>query len=286
MPFLRERQVVRLKHLEGAAVDLLEAVASYGKSPSPTTALLLEYLGTQPTAKKSPTRSPSRSDLALEALFGSVPAQDCRPRSVASYAGERLAAAGFKTDRGALEALEEWAARDVAKVASALDLLLLYRTDEKVIHEEDVAALLGAGGSPARWQLSDAFVDRDGRRFRHLLADVEQDPEVQRDGSGTAIMFVGMVAKKVRSLLIARGMTDAGEGRDAVAKALAAEPLKVTPKAAEKVSNALPRWSEARIRYAMGTLFRLDLALKGGAEPAPAWTLVERYLSPLLGHRE
>lgn len=279
LPFLKERQVIRLAHLEGASLELMEAVAAYGKNPSPTTALLVEYLGGPPKPKKAPTRT----DLALEGLFGSVPAKECKPKSISGYVGERLATAGFKMGRGAAEAIEEWAARDVARVAAALDLLILYRADERVIQEEDVAALLGAGGSPTRWQLSDAFLVRDARRFRHLLAEVERDPEVQREPSGTAIAFVGMVAKQVRALLVARGVTDAGEGREAVAKALAAEPLKMASFAAGKVIEALPRWSEEHIRKALATLFRLDLALKGGAEPAPGWTLVERYLSPLTG---
>jgi DNA polymerase III delta subunit len=280
MPFLKERQVVRLKHLEGATVDLLEAVATYGKNPSPTTALLVEFLGSRPKAGK---KAPTRQEQALESLFGAVPALECRPPSVKAYAERRLREAGLAPEPGALDALEEWAVKDVAKVASALDLLLLYRAGETVLQEEDVATLLGAGGTPQRWALSDAFVSRDAHRFRTLLPEVERDPEVQREGPGTAIAFVGMVAKQVRALLVARGITDSGEGREAVVKALAGEPLKMLPYPSDKVLNALPRWSEERIRQALGTLFRLDLALKGGAEPAPAWTLVERYLSPLLG---
>ena len=67
-----------------------------------------------------------------------------------------------------------------------------------------------------------------------------------------------------------------------MARALSGEPLKLHSFVAGKVINALPRWSEESIRQALETLFRLDLALKGGGEAGDPWTLVERRLAGLL----
>lgn len=280
LPFLKERQVVRLSHLEDGGVDLLEAVASYAKNPCPSTALLLEYIGSPP--KGEGKRAARGGAAALETIFASVPVLTCRPTSVRSYVEKRLRDAGIAPSPGTVEAVEEWSGKDFAKVASAMDLLLLYRAGEKTLKEGDVAALLGAGGSPPRWDLQDAFVSREPGRFRSLLAEVERDPEVERDASGTALAFVGMLAKQVRALLIARGLNDAGEGREAVTRALGGDPLRLHSFVAGKILSALPRWNEAKIRQAIEALYRLDLALKGAAEPGPAWTLVEKYIAKVL----
>lgn len=286
LPFLKERQVVRLTHLEGASKDLLEAVAAYCAHPCPTTALLMEYQGSPSTEKRGKKGADEEGSgpSAIRSIFDAVPHQTCQPQSLRGYATQRLRDAGFRADPGALEAIEEWAAKDVSRVGTALDLLLLYRAGEGVLREEDVAALLGAGGSPTRWQLSDAFVARDGRRFRTLLRQLECDPEVLSEGAGGAIAFAGMIAKQVRALLIARGAIDSGMGRQEAVALLGRDPLKMKDFAAGKVLDALSKWSEGEIRGALGTLFRLDLALKGGAEPGPPWTLVERYLAPAASH--
>ena len=283
LPFLKERQVVRIPHLEGASKELLEAVAGYCERPSPTTALLLEYLGSAPSPDKKASKSATPSAPGpLERIFASVPHRACQPKYVKEYATQRLSDAGFRAGPGMLDALDEWAVKDVARAAAALDLLLLYRAGEGILREEDVAALLGAGGPPARYLLTDAFVARDGKRFRDLLRQVEADPEVQGDPAGTAIGFLGMVAKQVRALLVACGSREAGQSRQETFALLARDPFRMKDFAAGKVFDALPHWPEAEIRGTLGTLFRLDLALKGGAEPAPPWTLVERYLTRAL----
>lgn len=283
LPFLKERQVLRLTHLEGASKDLLDAVAAYCANPCPTTALLLEYQGSPPSADKRGRRGTGEEASgppAILVLFAAVPHRGCQPPAVRGYVTQRLREAGFRANPGALDAIEEWAARDVSRAAAALDLLLLYRAGEGILCEEDVAALLGAGGSPTRWQLSDAFMARDGRKFRLLLRQVESDPEIQREGSGGAIAFAGMIAKQVRALLISRGAIDSGASSQEAVALLGRDPLKMKDYAAAKVLGALPKWPEAEIRGVLETLFRLDLALKGGAEPGPPWTLVERYLAP------
>jgi DNA polymerase III delta subunit len=280
LPFLKERQVVRITHLEEASPDLVEEVASYLQNPSPTTALLLEYLGSPP--KTGAKKGPSRAESSWARLFASVPAEGCQPTSARAYAAKRLRDEGFQAEPAVFEALDEWSCREVAKVASALDLLLLYRAEERALKEGDVAALLGAGGSPPRRDLQDAFVARDARKFSALLVEVERDPEVLKDGQGTALAFLGMLAKQVRALLVARGVTDSGQGREAAAQALAGDPLKLHSFVAGKILNALPKWPEGEIREALGALYRLDLAIKG-MESGPPWSMVERHVATILG---
>ncbi len=263
LPMWSERQVVRLRQAESASDDLIKALGRYLDNPATSTALLVEVVGDL-SDKKVPAR--------WKALMDKVPTRSCTPRGGREYVAKRLRAEGFSIAPAAATALEEWSCGDVGRLVSALDLLCLYRNEEKRLEAEDVEALLGAGGTPQQWDLQDAFLKGEVRPFLDLLQRIAQDPD------SVPLLFVGMLAKQLRSLLLMHGLEARGaERRDIPFRSLGFN----HPYPAQKLLGVASKWPEARVRKTLGALFELDLALKG--DPGPPWAIVERHLLRVMG---
>jgi DNA polymerase III delta subunit len=200
-----------------------------------------------------------------------VQVRPCAPRGAREYISKRLRAEGFAMAPEASAALEEWACGDLGRLVSALDLLCLYRQEEKRISAQDLDALLGTGGTPKEWDLQDAFLAGRKKAFLELLEKVGQDPD------SVPLMFVGMVAKQLRSLLLLHGHQAGGISRkDILPKQLGFN----HPFPAQKLLAVADKWPEARVRGALGGLFELDLAIK--RDPGPPWDLVGRHLLTMM----
>ena len=274
LPLMCPRQVLRLTHLEAASKELMEAVTDYLNNPSETTALLMEYEGSPPKT--------ARGKKPVFEIFEAVSNRLCKPPSAGSYIQKTCRQEGFTIQPQALDTLLEWSGKEVGRIATALDLLFLYRAEEKTIREEDLFSLLGSGGSPQRWDLQDAFLNRDERRFIQLAAAVTMDPEVEKDPSGTALAFLAMVARQLRALLVLFGLREAGM----VDREITPKQLDLSPYPAQKLKAAAGRWNEQDVRRAIGVLFSLDLAIKGWEGPLEPWTLLETRLLELIRNND
>lgn len=260
LPMWSERQVVRLRQAEESAEDLVQSLARYLGNPAPSTALLIEYTGDLDPKKK---HCPALWKPILEKLA----VKSCEPRGGKEYIARRLRTEGLTIAPAAAEALDEWARGELGRLVSALDLLCLYKLGAKRIEEEDLDALLGTGGTPKEWDLQDAFLKGDKREFLALSAKISADPDC------APLMFVGMLAKQLRSLLLLHGHEARGAARqDITPKELGFG----HPFPAQKLVAVAGKWPEARVRKALGVLFELDLDLKG--HPGNDWTLVESHL--------
>ena len=177
----------------------------------------------------------------------------------------------------AATAMDEWACGDLGRLVSALDLLCLYRQDEKRISVEDLDALLGTGGTPKEWDLQDAFLAGHKKTFLDLLEKIAQDTD------SVPLMFVGMVSKQLRSLLLLHGHEARGISRkDIPPKHMGFN----HPFPAQKLIAVAGKWPELRVRRALGAMFDLDLALKsdpGKKDPGPQWAIVARHLLEVMG---
>lgn len=265
LPMWSERQVVRLRQTEAASDELLRALARYLDNPAPSTALLVEFTGDLSSNKKKDIPAKWKS------LVERMSVRSCQPGSGREYIVKRLRAEGFAMAPEASAALEEWACGDLGRLVSALDLLCLYRQEEKRISAQDLDALLGTGGTPKEWDLQDAFLAGRKKAFLELLEKVGQDPD------SVPLMFVGMVSKQLRSLLLLHGHEAGGISRkDILPKQLGFN----HPFPAQKLLAVADKWPESRVRMALGALFELDLALK--RDPGPHWTLVERHLLTMM----
>jgi DNA polymerase III subunit delta len=262
LPMWSERQVVRLRQAESAAEDLVQALTRYLERPAPSAALLVEYTG-----DLAPKPAPAR----WKAVMSLVESVSCAPRSAKEYLSRRLRAEGFTIEPAAADALEEWACGELGRLVSALDLLCLFKLEEKRITSDDLDSLLGTGGTPREWDLQDAFLRGDRRTFLDLLQRIEGDPD------SVPLVFVGMLSKQVRSLLLMHGY----EARGLARREIPPKDLGFNhPFPAQKLLAVAGKWPERRVRAALGALFELDLALKG--DPGPPWSTVERHLLKLM----
>jgi DNA polymerase III delta subunit len=262
LPLWSSRRAVVLRHAQEASDSLLNELSKYLDRPSPTTALLVEYQGDLGD-RKLPA--------AWKEVSGKVPTRDCSPRNLRGFVQHRLRREDFTISPVALEGLMEWAAGDPSLLASALDLLILYKFQEKRILPEDLAGLLGAGGTPSLWDLQDAFLRGDKGAFAALCEGV------RRDADAAPLLFVGMLAKQLRALLLLFAHEARGKRRSEVTfKEVGlggAFPLK-------KLLDVSGRWDEGRARRALGALCDADLALKG--EKGAPWDILQRALTKLM----
>ncbi len=256
LPMWQDLQAVRLRQAEQASSDLLQAVAAYLESPSDKTALLVEYAGDL-----------GRPAAAWKKILGTIDSRPCMPRSARDLIRQRAGEAGFTVRPDAASALEDWASGDFARLASALDLLFLYRAGEGSVEAEDLEALLGAGGTPRQWDVQDAFLKRDRKNFVRLVH------AIQRDGDAVPLAVVGMLARQFRALLMFHSQ-----------RARGVRPQEITARMlglnydwqARKLGESAARWPERSVRETLGRLYDLDLALKG--DPGEPWAIFERHL--------
>lgn len=256
LPMWRDVQAVRLRHADQSTPEMVQAIAAYLDSPSEKTALLIEYVGNL-----------GRPSAAWKTIVGKIASRGFTPRSGRDLVRDRVRGAGFSIDPDAVSALEDWASGDFGKLASALDLLMVYKAEEGTIAAEDLERLLGAGGTPKQWDVQDAFLKRDAKTLIRLVRDV------QRDGDAVPLAVLGMLAKQLRALLLfhshlARGVSS---------RAITAKMLGLNHDwQARKLGSTAAKWPESRVRETLGRLYALDLALKGA--PGEPWAIFERHL--------
>jgi DNA polymerase III delta subunit len=256
LPMWRDVQVVRLRHADQSSPEMVQAIAAYLDSPSEKTALLIEFVGNL-----------GRPSAAWKNILGRIKSRGCTPRSARDLIREKADGAGFTIKPEAVSALEDWASGDFGKLASAIDLLFVYKAEEGVIAAEDLERLLGAGGAPRQWDVQDAFLKKDKRTFVHLVH------LIQRDGDAVPLAVLGMMAKQFRALLLfyshrARGVPVQG---------ITAKMLGLNYDwQARKLKDTAGRWPESRVRETIGRFYDLDLALKGA--PGEPWAILERHL--------
>jgi DNA polymerase III delta subunit len=262
LPMWSDVQAVRLRQAELASEELLGALGRYLDKPSPSTALLVEYTG---------DLSEKRAPAAWRALLAKIESRSFTPRSPRDFIQKRLKEEGLTMGAQARAALEEWALGDVGRLASALDLLAIYKHGERTVEEEDLEALLGAGGTPKQWDLQDAFMRGDAGKVVTLLRGLSRDPDA------APLAVVGMLAKQMRALLLLHGHVARGRKR----REIGFRDLGLQhPYPAQKLVDASDGWPEARTRAAIGGLYAVDLALKG--QPGEPWDTLERGLLAIL----
>ncbi len=269
IPMFRAVQPVRVRHAEAVGLETLQALADYLNAPSPSAALLLEVAAD--LGRMDRKGDAGLKDLGNPAiwrdLLASVTVKSCQPANVRAYARDRARSEGMRLTDDALEALEEWSRDELALVVRALDLLFLYKWEERVVEAADLQALLGFGGTPSQWETVDAWVKGDAKALVHGLAGLIRDPDA------VPLMFLGIAAKQMRGLLYLQAI-----------RAKGGNPRKVPPKElgysfpsrVEKLADVLDKWPEARIRQVLNRLFELDLALKGA--PGDSWGHIQRVL--------
>jgi len=269
VPLFRSVQPVRVRNAQAVGGETLQVLADYLKNPSPSAALLLEVaadLGKKDRQGNLDLRHLKNTGLWKD-LLAAAAVKSCQPPNLRAYARDRVKSEGMRITDEALEALDEWAHGELALVVRALDLLLLYKREERVVEAADLQALLGSGGTPHHWEVLDAWLAGDAKAFVRRLDGLRRDPDAEPLG------LLGMAAKQMRGLLYLQAIrAEGGNPRSVPHKELGY----VHTVQVQKLAGALDKWPEARIRQVLNRLFELDLALKGA--PGDPWGHVQRVL--------
>src|SRR5690348_18462558 len=103
-------------------------------------------------------------------------------------AGERQAAAvalaraigkehGVEFEKGAAEDLAEFVAADLMRLKTEIDKLATYVSGKKLIHREDVSALVVSEKTTTVWELADMLASRQGKKALEFLNRLLRDGE-------------------------------------------------------------------------------------------------------------
>jgi len=234
-----------------------------GSNLGDRSALLVEYEGT--LDYKAPA--------AWKELQGRMECRRCAPGSVEEVIVNIAAKHDLAVTPEGVSAIREWSGGDLSMVASAMDLLTLYKAGEEEIEAGDAAKLLGAGGTPQVWDLLAALMKGKRKAIGSLLHAIEED------GSAEPLSIAGLLAWQVRQLLLVLGCRAAGIA-DA---AMVGENKYAEIKSRGQLSKArgyLSLWKENDLRRALSIIYDLDLSLKG--DPSEPWALLENTLYRLL----
>jgi DNA polymerase-3 subunit delta len=161
-PFLTDSRVVVIRNFDEAAVEDVAPLVAYLADPSPTTDLVLEYVG---------ERVPKSVLDAVKAAGGIVTDIGARTaKDRRDWLDERLAAAPVRLDAGACAAVAEWLGEDLGRLTSLFETLEAMHGTGARLGADDVEPFLGAAGSVPPWDLTDALDRSDTRASLEMLA--------------------------------------------------------------------------------------------------------------------
>jgi DNA polymerase III subunit delta len=131
-------------------------------------------------------------------------AQATREAETAEFVGERFRLAGVRADRAAVTALLALLPSDSGILSSEVRKLTTYVGERKHVTVEDVAAIITRSRETVVFELTDRLGQRDVAGALAALRDL-----IHQGQSGIGIVM--LVAARLRLLLVARALLDAGE---------------------------------------------------------------------------
>lgn len=247
LPMMAERRLVELSDPEvigkgrAAAKDDLEALAAYLAAPNPTTVLVVSSAGIDGRSRLVTAAKKTGVVFKSEALRRDADAVDW----VVDLAGRR----GVRLARPVAAQLVELVGTGQSELQAALERASLHAGADRPVTVADLDAVVSRTREAVIFELTDAVGMGDGRAALRILAHMFHE----RAGSevGQANAALSMLVRQVRLVFTAKMNGVAATG--------------VPPFVARKLETQARRWSEPRLRAALGGLARLDRDLKGGS---------------------
>ncbi len=148
-PFLTERRVVVVRHLDQFSADDVRAISTYLADPLDTTELVLATSGAPPKHLLD----------AMKKVGGSVHDTDAptKAKDRRLWFDEQLAAHDVRLDPRAASLVLEQLGEDVGRLVSVLATLEATFGAGRKLSAEDVEPFLGEAGSVPPWDLTDAM---------------------------------------------------------------------------------------------------------------------------------
>lgn len=241
--------------------DPFERLLEYGKSPSPSSVLILAGAGID---KRRKLYTAARADNWLVA---------CEPLGRAElpvFVEREAKRLGARLAPGVSDLVSELAGPELAPVADAVERLSLYAGTE-VITEDMVAECVVRLRTATVWELIGAVSRRDVGAALTALHDVFDPSE--------SVRLVGLLAWSARQLIRFEAALRAGANPNEAAQQAGAPPFK-----ARELSQQVKNASRETLEGWLQTLVGVDRALKGGSK-LPAKAILERAIVELCATR-
>lgn len=250
MPFASEKRLVIVNGAEKLKKADSEALVSYLSAPSETTVLLI-------IAEK--LAKTTRLYKAVSALGGSAVIDCSRPkkRDLAAHVRNMAPAHGITLTDGAAAALVDLLGEDTVRIDNELQKLSLSGSGKAAISEEEVRRAVMREAEAKPWDLTDALAARDLRRALSVR---------RRMPSATPYSLLGMCVSRIRELICAKAVMEAGGS-----KAQIASELKVPDWKVRDIEANARRYRACELRAALASALICDRDMKSDADPDAAF---------------
>jgi DNA polymerase-3 subunit delta len=204
LPFMSERRLVIVRHVERMPASGQTIVAEYAEDPSPLTVLVLVatkidkrtrlYKAVDKTGKVSEFVAPKRTEYP-------------------AHVAELFAARGMTVSWDAAAALVDAVGTDLAHLSSEVDKIVAYVGQDGVLGAEQIAEVVARTAPVSPFALMDAIGARE-------LEAALRTGRILRDQGESPHRLLAMGVRHVRNMIAVSARTERGEDRRAVGGAL------------------------------------------------------------------
>jgi DNA polymerase-3 subunit delta len=245
-PFLADRRVVIVRDAGRFSTEEVTPLLKYLEDPLATTVLVL--------AGGGGTVAPRLAAAAKR--DGRVITTRIAPRETHDWLRSRMRAARVRLDSDAEALIEAHLGQDINRLGAVLEILAAAYGDGAQLTAVDVEPYLGAAGSVAPWDLTDAI---DAGRTEVALGSLHR---LLEGGERHPLVVLAILHRHVQSLLRIDNPAIRGEGDAAEAMGIG-KGRSTYP--AKKALGSARRWGSARIGEAIGLVADAELDLKGAS---------------------
>lgn len=245
--FLADRRVVVVRDIGRFATEELTPILDYLEDPFDSTALVLAAGGGRLAPKL----------VAAVKAMGHVTGTAVSGREARGWVRDRIKASKVRLDHHAEALVEAHLGEDVSRLGSLLEVLASAYGEGARLGAGEVEPYLGAAGSVAPWDFTDAI---DSGRTEVALELLHRLMEA---GERHPLVVLTVLARHVQAMLRVDGDHITTEGQAAEAMGMA-KGRSTFP--AKKALASARRTGPAGVAEAVGLVADAEVALKGGTE--------------------
>jgi DNA polymerase-3 subunit delta len=246
-PFLADRRVVVVRDVGARSTEELAPILAYLEDPSPSTALVLVGGGGRLSTKLS----------ASVKAHGHVVATSVSGREASNWVRERIRESSLRVDGPAASLIEAHLGEDVSRLSALLEVLLAVYGPGGRVGPAELEPYLGAAGSVAPWDLTDAIDAGNGEValsiLHRLLGAGERHP----------LVVLAILVRHVQAMLRVESPSITSEAQAAAAMGIA-KGRSTFP--ARKALNGARRLGPGGVTEAIALLAEAEVQLKGALE--------------------
>jgi DNA polymerase III subunit delta len=244
LPMFSEWKIVHIKGasaLDKSFAKIKHYLEHYLEAPSPNTLMIFDV-------DQFEGRSKFKNVLAEKTTV--VEFNPLSEKELPSWINSHLKTLNFQIDNAAIEALVDRTGNDLQRIAAELEKLMLLRSAEKRIKEEDVESMVGHSPTATVWQWTEAILDQNSEPAIHYLNDLLENGE-------EPIKCVAILGKQYEKMILTKEMVQQKIPEATISKKIG-KPVYYL----KNYLNQLSRYTMQDLVKAVSILSAADKALK------------------------